>query len=119
MTKNSIEYRSNTKQDQKDSGIRIDRMSDYLRRYIDSLIREYKDNSNQFYSIDSTTLPLSEKQNLVDLLYLHDPVVNEAIESRIAEILEERLPWVETEDMYEKGFFPRHDSQTGEVNWVK
>lgn len=92
----------------------------YLNSYIDNnIIREYAKKTRDGYSLFVSDLDNHEKENLIDILFEHDPATKEFLLSRIEELIEERIPWVETEDNYEKGLTPIHDNQTGEVMWVR
>jgi len=92
----------------------------YLDRYIDNnIIREYATETNYGLELESQELSEHEQKNLLDVLFQHDEITKEWLSQRIQELIEERLPWVETSNNYSKGFKPLHDNNTGEISWVR
>jgi hypothetical protein len=91
----------------------------YLERYIDNhIIREFSFKQNHRYFLDISDVDEYEKDMLIEKLLEHDPVVKDLILDRIQEIINNRLPFVELEDNYERGLRPIQDRQTGELQWV-
>jgi hypothetical protein len=90
-----------------------------LSKYIDNtIIHEYADkNISQGYSLDISSLTEHEKSNFVHMLMQHDPVFQDQVSERMQELIEERIPFVESQDNYDSGLIPKIDKQTGEVQW--
>jgi hypothetical protein len=93
-------------------------MNRIITRYIDNLIREHATNTRDGLSLDVQEIDNNDQENLVDFLFANDPATREMLQDRIQELLESRLPFVESYDNYDNGFIPKHDNQTGEVCWV-
>jgi hypothetical protein len=91
-----------------------------LSSYIDNnLIREHAQKTKDGYSLHIVDLNNHEQENLLSWLFNHDYHVKELILDRAQELINERIPFVESKDNYANGLYPTHDKQTGEVNWSK
>lgn len=86
--------------------------------FIDNdLIRQYARKNNN-YNLDVNEITFSDQKKLLDLLFYYDPPTNEICLNRIQDLIEDRIPWVESQDNYDRGLKPIHDAQTGEVMWI-
>lgn len=91
-----------------------------LNRYIDNcIINEYAAKKQDGYTLDVKKLPQNEIDHFLDELMNKDMYIKELILERMQDLIDQRIPFVETYDYYDAGFIPQHDSETGEVNWVK
>lgn len=90
-------------------------MTKSVTAYIDETIRSHR---TKDYELSIKNLPIIDQINILDFLFLRDKDTRELILERMQDLIEYRLPFVETEDKYEAGLKPRHDSQTGEVIWL-
>lgn len=92
------------------------RMDAYLRKYIDSnIVREHLTKSVDGYSLDIQDIPEHDKQSLAELLIKKDPIAQEWIENRMADLIEERLYWAEVDD---KSDLPLFMSYSNEPNYL-
>lgn len=95
-------------------------MTDYITSYIENnVIREYASKTRDGYSLDVCDLSKHEISNLTEILLSHDPATRDILLDRIQEIINSRIPFVESQDYYDKGLTPVLDKVTGEVNWIR
>lgn len=91
-----------------------------LNRYIDRClidehaIKDYLDG----YSLDVASLPKHERLTFLQTLFEHDDVLQEMVLDRMQELINQRLPWVESQAKYNSGLRPKHDPINGEVKWI-
>lgn len=90
-----------------------------INRYIERcLIDEYAYKHRSGYSLSVSDLPDSEIQNFLEFLFKNDPATKEMITDRMQELIEQRLPFAESQDKYDQGYIPIHDHINGEVSWI-
>lgn len=96
-------------------------MNKKTQKYVDlCLIDEYADKDFTYgYSLDVTSLPTHEQENFLDFLFENDEVMKEIVLDRMQELIEQRIPWVESQDKYDAGFKPIVDQNNGEVSWIR
>lgn len=73
-----------------------------LNKYIDnSLIQEYAHKDfEQGYLLDAVDLPKHEQANFLSMLLEHDEILKEKILDRMQELINSRIPEVESEDQF-------------------
>lgn len=98
----------------------MDNSRNKVERYIDSeIISEHASKSFRYgYSFDIQTLSQNEKENFLDILFNNDPILQELVLDRMQEIVDMRLPRVESQDRYYAGLKPQLNAANGEVTWV-
>lgn len=96
-----------------------DRKSGMIEQYIERiLIDEYADKDfKDGYSLAVSDIPILELENFISILFREDPIGRDLILDRIQELIDQRLPFVESKDKYDAGFVPVLDSVNGEVKW--
>jgi hypothetical protein len=95
-------------------------MKTCIEKYVDRcLIDEYADKNTQYgYSLTVSELSDHEKNNFFNFLFKHDDVLQELIMDRMQELVEERLPIVESQKFQDRGMMQRQDNITGEPTWI-
>ncbi len=94
-------------------------MRSYVDKYIDStIIRENAVKTSDGYIVDIDSIDEKEQENLLSVLFQHDPATKDLILDRMQQLIDERIPLVECSDKYEAGLRPIHDSVNGDVRWV-
>lgn len=92
------------------------RMTTTIDKYIDRcLIDDYAKD----YSLDISCLPSTEQQSFLSFLYQYDAVMQDLVQDRMQELINQRLITKETQGNYDRGLIPRIDQQNGEVIWIK
>jgi hypothetical protein len=93
-------------------------MDKSLISYIDnSIIGEYAYKIEDGLCLYIDDLDNHEQENLISRLFAYDPVIKELILDRAQELINQRLPFVESKNNYNNGLYPSHDKTTGEVKW--
>lgn len=94
-------------------------MDKELDRYVDNeIIREFANKIGNSYVVDIDGIETTLQKQFLDLLFEKDPVTKNIVLDRLQEVVDERIPWVESEDHYGQGLRPLLDAQTGEVIWL-
>lgn len=93
-------------------------MDSKLKSFIDRTIRSYASYECGVYTMDIDSIMRADHIVFIDHLLEHDPITDEMVRDRMQELINERLPWVESEDNYARGLRPLHDGITGEVSWM-
>lgn len=92
-------------------------MKESISRYLNELIKEYGQETKDGWSLDISAIDPKEKESLIYYLINNEEGMQDVIQDHIKFLFNERLPLFESENNYAKGFFPHHDTQTGEVIW--
>lgn len=91
-----------------------------IRNYIEKVIineHAYKSFHNG-YSLSVSDLPKNDLENLLDVLFKHDYHTRDLILDRMQELIDERMPFVESQARYDAGYRPVQDQTDGSINWV-
>lgn len=94
-------------------------MDKYLKNYIDNqIIREYGIKFKNQYHLQVEDIDDQERENLLSVMYQYDDTLKEMILDHMQDLINSRLNIVSSEDNYDSGLKPIHDSETGEINWI-
>jgi hypothetical protein len=94
-------------------------MNTSISSYLNGLILEYGRRSIDGFSLDVSDIEAKEKESLIFYLLNNDPGMKETVVDYINFLINERIPLFNAEYNYSQGLWPEHDSQTGEVIWMR
>jgi hypothetical protein len=91
-----------------------------INKYIDCyLINEYANKSLAGYTLDVETLPDNELSSFLDLLMSKDAALRESVVSHMQDLIDQRLPLYEADEMRDMGYRAMQDSNNGELIWMR